>query len=1462
MTSSHAMIRKTTAVETSLFSPSTPTRGNVERRETNSNNLSSKLSDADWAHAQLQQMWDDGELSPRAPLDRSLGYFSSASPVSAGKRSSRGTPEIYEAGKTSSSKERQQQCPDAPLFINDVRALRQMAPFSSTEEQVLTRSQRRRSSVNLLQQLVAGQPEGFNESQRTSPLSVAQDARGRKRRASSPGAPGYPCALQRKEGAKESDAMISFEGLPRTKGRRRYSSSQGATQEVDSLSTSSAAFHCSRRSSVATGAMARSSSGSSKIASPFQKLPPPSPSDFPLASPPRRSSLDGNNCCSPRCADAQTQDQQLRQIEASPTRVEKQLENALRPPFHGVQEAPSCPFDIQVNPSCSVGPLNSATSPARRCQAHAMPLPLDRGSVCGREATHQQCDDKLRPSEATSRLLPNSAASHTLPTADASAKHEASIPRRSVAIRRSSAACLKGSKNAAHCVDAPLAGVEGTSQALAEREATAQADMGKTVFSPVRARASSQTRQTQETMSAGTSPIAADDAHQSGRRAAFKTPPTSTKKQQEQRSDDCTSLAFRSCSSSQTGSSVASASATAAAAGRRHSTGRRASRLPREINTSVCVTSDILSHDKGSPCSPPWRPATQEASAGGISVKRPGVPEKNLGEKASARSKGVSSTRQTAWLKSRSTGVVSRASSRISSQDRALQTKAADATHSAGDSKSGSKEESQPSRVSKGGIGAAVNTLWRRPTLAAATRLSGRKACSETSSSVQQRRSGVSIVGGRVKALPITKSRNTTAAFAASKQQRGNAASTPRTKPASHAVCVRAPRWHSGKHALQSNRVMPVAAASSAAVARQRRQPIQCAPPKRRASAPCRSCARAKNTQVTSPGIPTATGKQEEPAPGAAHQDSTQQVEDSASLASPSKVRVEAESSPLPQEEGEGHASECTSGNNVRSECAISDKDCMASTTVAPSLQRPQRASASPVVAVADEGVSTQWPTSGDRSPHERRRSSDPQYPLSQKTPTDALGEQKRHAREGMRRASSACEASSSLEQRSAEHQQQHDAQQQEWEIRDLEYQEKQQNLLLEQQKKERLLAWEQREAELLKNRKALSKEEPSFWGFDPFMVDEEDEKVLTTEELRVEVSRFLKGDLRFHSRADLLRVVKKFSEQTRTTTTTTSSRLNFAKVEQRVVPMAARQVHGPVPHERRRKSILRSSSGTQPSECRRRSRGISFSPFNKVQLYMLDEHERASKEAAANLSQQGEQRQQMRQKLAEQFQLMLLRGESDIELSLLRRELAELYDPDEEEELAFLSPTLAPGREVGKDGGVSVDACQGDSKGVTKQADKGGAAFLMSEGTGMGGRLPFTVSPSWRQKPNRVWHASEGGQGGPTTEWSPSSSPLKQNGVTSAEGKESNECWDFSSDLTKNNLETERMQEAFDNDENANCNASTTTSAKPFEGKSQQPLVKDQRHEELFTTFDTETAKRPSVLRRRLSIIPNVQSP
>ncbi|KAL8432545.1 hypothetical protein ACSSS7_004542 [Eimeria intestinalis] len=1162
-------------------------------------------------------MWDDGEFSPRAPLDRSLGYFSSASPVSTGKRTPRGAPEVSETGKTPPSKHKPQQCPDDPIFINDVRALRQMAPFSSTEEQVLTRSQRRRSSVNLLQQLVAGQPDGLSEPQRTPPVPATQDRRGRKRRASSPGAPGYPCSLPRMEPIEESNATINFEGLSRAKGRRRQSPAQGASQEADSASLQ-ASFQCSRRNSVATGEIARSSSGSSKIASPFQKLPPPSPSDFPLAFPFRGPSLPGSDCCSPRCAAAQAQDQQLHQVEGSARRAEKLLGNAptelpkqsregcplgkSAPPFHCVHEVPSCPFDARKSPSCFVELLSSATSPLRSSEARAIPLPLGWGSPCSRETANQQRNGKPIHPKVSGRLLPTSG-TRTLLDDDATANNAVSTPKKTVAIRRSSAAPLKASKNAAQGVGAVLAGVKGTSQPLADKEIIAQANVDESVASLLKTRGSNQTGQTQDS-SAAALPIAADNAHQFGRRIVLSAPSTCTKKQQG-RLNDFACVGLRSCNGAQSGSSVVLAAA--AASGRRRSTGRRPSRLPADNDSPVCVTSDILSHAKRSLV---WRPASQEVSA--ISQERPGVSELNLGDKEPAKSKAASS-RQASWLKSRSRAGVSRPSPRLSSQGRILQAKTADAT-SGRSSKSGSKQGYRLSHASsKGATGPAMNSSWRRPVLAATTPfLAKKKLSSETSSSLQQRRSGLSVVGSRIRALPIGKSRNSTG-LAAAKQQRGNAESATRAKPASTAVCVGGPHWHSGRTALERERVIP-AATPAARVARPHRQPIQYAPPKRRTSAASRGSTKAPDSRVTPPGMPkpTPTGKPSEPATGGAQQDSLQSPD---GLASTSNLRMTSESSPLPHKNLAHQASRCIPRSSIRSECAVSDKDCLASSAASPSLQRSQSASALSVVVAADKAEPNQGPTCRDRSPHERRRSSDPQYSLSQKAATDAWeGEREHHLRESVRRASSAWEASDCLEQRVTEHQQQHDAQQQEWENRDLEYQERQQNLLLEQQKRERLLAWEQREAELLKNRKALSKEEPSFWGFDP-----------------------------------------------------SSSRLNFAKVEQRVVPMAARQVHGPVPHERRRKSILRSSNGAQQSETRGGSRGISFSPFNKVQLYMLDEHERASKEAAANLSQQGEQRQQMRQKLEEQFQLMLLRGESDIKLSLLRRELAELCDPDEE---------------------------------------------------------------------------------------------------------------------------------------------------------------------------------------------------
>ncbi|EPR59887.1 hypothetical protein TGDOM2_288420 [Toxoplasma gondii GAB2-2007-GAL-DOM2] len=173
-------------------------------------------------------------------------------------------------------------------------------------------------------------------------------------------------------------------------------------------------------------------------------------------------------------------------------------------------------------------------------------------------------------------------------------------------------------------------------------------------------------------------------------------------------------------------------------------------------------------------------------------------------------------------------------------------------------------------------------------------------------------------------------------------------------------------------------------------------------------------------------------------------------------------------------------------------------------------------------------------------------------------------------------------------------------------------------------------------EAEAESRRADLSMHTPSFLALDPFLVDEADEKLLTTQQLRTYLSTIITGDLREKSREALLYMAKAWSLQTHTSTGVPSSRMNFANVGERFVPQAARRVQGKVlPKERRRHSILRCSSSAvfdgsrendKPEKLKRRR--ISFSPFNKVQLYTLDETERQSKEEAAQRSFQNEQQQ------------------------------------------------------------------------------------------------------------------------------------------------------------------------------------------------------------------------------------------
>ncbi|KEP60171.1 UNVERIFIED_CONTAM: hypothetical protein HHA_288420 [Hammondia hammondi] len=183
---------------------------------------------------------------------------------------------------------------------------------------------------------------------------------------------------------------------------------------------------------------------------------------------------------------------------------------------------------------------------------------------------------------------------------------------------------------------------------------------------------------------------------------------------------------------------------------------------------------------------------------------------------------------------------------------------------------------------------------------------------------------------------------------------------------------------------------------------------------------------------------------------------------------------------------------------------------------------------------------------------------------------------------------------------------------------------------------KDRKRKRESDDAEAESRRADLSMDTPSFLALDPFLVDEADEKLLTTQQLRTYLSTIITGDLREKSREALLYMAKAWSLQTHTSTGVPSSRMNFANVGERFVPQAARRVQGKVlPKERHRHSILRCSSGAVFDGSREndkreklKRRRISFSPFNKVQLYTLDETERQSKEEAAQRSFQNEQQQ------------------------------------------------------------------------------------------------------------------------------------------------------------------------------------------------------------------------------------------
>ncbi|CDJ61188.1 hypothetical protein, conserved [Eimeria maxima] len=1432
--------------ESPLSTASTPTRSTT--RSTGETNADSTTSDAERVHEKLQQMWDDGELSPRAPLDRSLGYISSPNNSGKGAASasiaSEGT-----SGGAQSCRQISQQGIVAPLFINDVRALRQMAPFSSTEEQVLTRSQRRRSSANLLQQLVAAQPGGsvhlghaevavqqeqgiVRKEQRQQhetdssgqlqdaqcdlstsqqhqyasqmvvealDLSVGQACRSnslgsggavsrctvaRKRRASSPVV--STDSFSAHEYHKKSDGGLPPDGAPLYGCRKRLSAPRTSMQTLATADATPASSKTSPRRSSATTAVPytggngdsgvfdiainctnnNSSSSSSTLESPFQKHPPPSPSDFPVSSP------IGTSSYTPRREASAEPKQQTHQMQSHETSATSDLpavcgpagkdKNPLSSPLrtsprrtHGEGGPSFPPFQTPRGP-CNVQEPQDDTMGTcirqRASQRCPSPVPLVPTGTPNKRAVADQRGGGPPSGDACEQSIsPASEDGHenvrAITLRAPSTKKVTVLPRRASVVPASR---LKAAPRSSNTSVVPV---------MSNREAeTANGVAGASGIN----KPASSPRKTEIPVSTWHRPV---------RSGAGPTRVGVTERQRKSQLISAASLKY---------------------------TSDRFENAPSESHPKNRYPNTRDPGDSLAATALPRRRSTTRRSIGLASSAGPSsswVPT-SLADRRSASASPVASQEVTgqapAQITARSPVQFAKAATtqgrmpmaRLGNQPSGASGAGA---HSLGSSRSQvagvclGASIGEPSSTKASAQGKAVTLAAVRKGLPRATPLRPSVAKPRANSSKSLFHSATARSSANM--LPITKPRVLIPASARHKTQGGGA--------------VRGVRNSRGKYPT------------------------------------CNSCSRGVTSVAPSRhGRPAVKGHSSMRTRAGVH------LDDSAATKSPggnaSGFKVDAKDS--------GHAEKDARIGEFRSNCLSPPELSSASDEISLPQAQPQRALteeehrrsctnsticcptvSSSVHSTAGIGVSapdacpalaqSSWDTGTPYHPS-RRRSSSPHNLALQKCTSNEAGDGRRPSGPlaPLRRASSVCSLEDGDGKRISAQQQKNEALHQVWEGRDREYQEKQQKLLLEQQRKERLLAWEQREAELLKNRKALSKEEPSFWGFDPFMVDEEDEKVLTTEELRVEVSRFLKGDLRFHSRADLLRVVKKFSEQTRTTTTTTSSRLNFTKVDQRVVPMAARQVHGTVPHERRRKSILRNSSGSQqPSEGRTRSRGISFSPFNKVQLYMLDEHERASKEAAAHLSQQGEQRQQLRQKLAHQFQLMLLRGDSDLELSLIRRELASLCDPDEEDSIAFLSPTLAPGR----DG-------EPESKGSFNLSQQGGAEVKLNDGReptesvdGNGiGRLPFTVSPSWRQRPHNVWQDTPGAsQTEPCAEWSPPLSPIEHSRLNNVGAKEGNGCWRTPIAGAGSEVEGKRELGTSENDENANYNAVKSSS-------------------------------------------------
>lgn len=1108
--------------ESPLSAASTPTRNTI--RSAGGINKDIMIPDADRVHEKLQQMWDDGELSPRAPLDRSLGYVSS-SPNSTGKGapSSSATPESAAGGTQSCRQNLQQQGVGGPLFINDVRALRQMAPFSSTEEQVLTRSQRRRSSANLLQQLVAAQSCGQahlghsetssqqeqcitrkEQRQQHEPVFHGQQLKGqcaisdiqqqqyqsqtvvealdlsfgqasglnsvagtdtvsrgigaRKRRASSPvistdsfSPNGYP---------KKNDIISSADGAPQPLGRKRLSALRPSTHTLVTVGTTPATTKASlRRNSVTTAVpyigesdgdrgtvdipinCVDSNSSSSTIESPFQKHPPPSPSDFPVSSPinSRSYSPRQNAATAPK---QQTHHMQSHGASATSGRphirspIGKQ-KHALGSPLrtsprrtHGEGGPFGHPFQTPRAACSSLESHEDATGVSvrqRASQRCMSPLPPVPTTASNPRSVGEQREDDAREQIASLATEdgPEMASNITLKAA--------STGKTAVTSRRASAVPASRLKLASGNSNASIVPLRSGRQAGGEKGVTETPGMRNVPPSPRK------------------SATPASTWHRPGRSGGAPRV-TASERQCKSHSMPATSkhspdLAERAASEPHSKGHCPTTrgpgdSPAAAAATRRRSAARRSTGLVPSAGA----------------CSP-WDPTSPSARR---SVCVSPVASQDVTDEASLLGTARNPARfaKGAALQERKPVARVGNSPCEAATESSVSSRNSEADICLGASKGGRSSTRGPAA----GRSATVSTARRGFTRATPSRPSAGKLRANSGKGLFHSAAG----RGSASALSIIKPRHP---ISAPEKQKGVNRITVSCKPSAGGVRGlrnsrnKLPACSSGPRAI-----------SAVAALRQGRPEVKCHSPIRTdMEFQVSDSAAVKSSDANATGSKVDAKHAE-----LVEQDARNKGLHSSCLSKPELLSIRSVISTPPAQSERACLKAADEGHRSCSKCTIGWSAVSTSTNSSAGIG----VSASAACAALAENS---W-GSVTAHPPSRRRSSSPHSLALQKGAGNDNGDDNHQSgtSTSLRRASSACSLEDGDGKRVSAQQQKNEALHQEWEGRDREYQEKQQNLLLEQQRRERLLAWEQREAELLKNRKALSKEEPSFWGFDP----------------------------------------------------------------------------------------------------------------------------------------------------------------------------------------------------------------------------------------------------------------------------------------------------------------------------------------------------------------------------------------